>query len=268
MFMNSFKSKYGPWALITGASRGIGAEFARQCAERGLNVILVATNKKLLQQQKDFIEKTHGVEAKTIALDLSREDILDVLYPITQNHEIGLLVCNAGIATVKSFLKQDEEELLRQFYVNARAALLLTRRYGALMEQRKRGGIILLSSASALYGTAYSANYAGTKAYNLILGESLWYELKKCGVDVLGFMPGCTRTPGFDKHNPKPGAFVPVMGVEETVADALKALCRHPSRIAGSMNRLSYFLMGKLMSRRQAINAVSGSMKNIFSPFE
>jgi len=266
--MYSFKLKYGPWAMVTGASRGIGAEFARQCAERGLNVILIATNEKLLQQQKDFIEKTHSVETRTVALDLSREDILDVLNPITKNCEIGLLICNAGISSVKSFFKQDQAELLRQFYVNARAAIMLTRCYGELMQKRKRGGIILLSSASALYGTAYSANYAGTKAYNLILGESLWYELKKEGVDVLGFMPGCTRTPGFDKHNPKPGAFVPVMGVEETVADALKSLGRRPSRIAGSMNRLAYFLIGRLLSRRGAINAVSGSMGKIFGPFE
>ena len=266
--MDTFKEKYGPWALITGASRGIGAEFARQCAGRGLNLILIATNEQLLQQQKDLIEKMHGVEVSTVALDLAGEDILSLLGKATQGCEIGLLVLNAGISSVKPFFKQDQAELLRQFYVNARAALMLTRHYGEPMQKRKRGGIILLSSASALYGTAYSANYAGTKAYNLILGESLWYELKKEGVDVLGFMPGCTRTPGFDKHNPNPGAFVPVMGVEETVADALKALGRRPSRIAGWMNRLSYFLVGMLFSRRMAINAVSGSMGKIFRPLE
>jgi short-subunit dehydrogenase len=266
--MDSFKQKYGPWALVTGASRGLGAEFALQCAGRGLNLMLVATNEALLQQQKDLIEKRHGVAVRAVALDLGREDILGVLADAAKGCEIGLLVCNAGISSVKPFFRQDQAELLQQFYVNARSALLLTRHYGELMQRRKRGGIILLSSASALYGTAYSANYAGTKAYNLIMGESLWYELKKEGVDVLGFMPGCTRTPGFDKHNPRPSAFVPVMSAEETVEDALESLGRRPSRIAGSVNRLAYFLLGRLLSRRGAINAVSGSMGKIFRPFE
>jgi len=266
--MDQFKEKYGPWALITGASRGLGAEFAIECAGRGLNLILVATNETLLRQMKDLIEKSHGVEVRTVALDLGREDILGVLAEAVKGCEIGLLVCNAGISSVKPFLKQEQAELLQQFYVNARSTLLLTRYFGELMKSKKRGGIILLSSASALYGTAYSANYAGTKAYNLILGESLWYELKKEGVDVLGFMPGCTRTPGFDKHNPRPGLFVPVMSAEETVADALKSLGRRPSRIAGFANRLAYFLLGRFLPRRGAINAVSGSMGKIFRPLE
>jgi short-subunit dehydrogenase len=266
--MDTFKEKYGPWALITGASRGLGAEFAVQCAGRGLNLILVATNEALLRQQKELLEKTRGIEVRTVALDLGREDILGVLGEAAKDCEIGLLICNAGISSVKPFFKQEQAELLQQFYVNARSALLLTRHYGDLMQRRQRGGIILLSSASALYGTAYSANYAGTKAYNLILGESLWYEMKGQGVDVLGFMPGCTKTPGFDKHNPRPGPFVPVMTAGDTVADALKSLGSHPSRIAGRVNRLAYFLLGRLLSRRGAINAVSGSMGKIFRPFE
>jgi len=266
--MNAFNVRYGPWALVTGASRGIGAEFARRCAQKGLNVILVATNKGLLKQQKDLLENEYGVKALVIALDLAREDILDVLIPVTKSHEIGMLICNAAISTVEPFIAQSEEELLRQFYVNARAPLLLTRHFGRLMALRKRGGIILLSSASAMSGTAYVANYAGTKAYNLILGESLWYELKKHGVDVLGFMPGCTRTPGFDQHKPETGAFVPVMGVEETVIQAFKALGKRPSRIAGGLNRMMYFLIGRLFSRRQAVSIVSKSMKKIFHPMD
>ncbi len=266
--MNAFNVRYGPWALVTGASRGIGAEFARQCAQKGLNLILVATNKTLLNDQKEFLEREFGVKAMAIALDLAREDILDVLIPLTQNHEIGMLVCNAAISTVSPFIEQTQDELLRQFYLNARAPLLLTRYYGRLMAQRNRGGMILLSSASAMSGTAYVANYAGTKAYNLILGESLWYELKARGVDVLGFMPGCTRTPGFDQHNPDTGAFVPVMGVEETVRQALSSLGKRPSRIAGGLNRMMYFLLGRLFSRRQAVIMVSKSMKKIFHPAE
>ena len=110
----SFSSKYGPWALITGASRGLGAEFARQCAERGLNTILVATNADLLQAQADSIKNDCGVEVKTIVLDLSREDILQEITPVTDSLEIGLLVNNAGLSKVAPFLNLTLDQLVNR----------------------------------------------------------------------------------------------------------------------------------------------------------
>ena len=92
----SFLAKYGLWALITGASRGLGAEFARQCAERGLNVILVATNADLLKKQADLIKNDYGVEVRTIVFDLSREDVLQAITPVTDPLEVGLLINNGG----------------------------------------------------------------------------------------------------------------------------------------------------------------------------
>jgi short-subunit dehydrogenase len=254
--------------LITGASRGLGAEFARQCAERGLNVILVATNTDLLQVQADSIRSRYGVEARTIALDLGREDILKDLTAITDSLEIGLLVNNAGVSKVGPFLSLTADQLAQQLHVNARAGLILAHHFGKKMVERKRGGIIFLSSASAMCGTAYCANYAGTKAYNLIIAESLWYELGRRGVDVLGFMAGSTKTPGWDANAPKPDRFVKVMDVKSTVAEALQALGKRPSLIAGRSNRLGYFFLGKLLSRRQAIGIVSGSIDRVFGPFD
>ena len=263
----SFSVRYGPWALITGASRGLGAEFARQCAEHGLNTILVATNAELLQAQANSIKKDYGVEVKTIVLDLSRENILQEITPITDSLEIGLLVNNAGMSKVSPFLSLTLGQLVKQLHVNTRAGLILAHYFGRKMTERGRGGIVFLSSASAMHGTAYSANYAGTKAYNLIIAESLWYELGRYGVDVLGFMAGPTKTPGWDANTPKSGLFVKVMDVKPTVAEALKALGKRPSLIAGRSNRLGYFFMGKMMSRKRAIRIVSGSMDKIFGPF-
>ena len=117
-------------------------------------------------------------------------------------------------------------------------------------------------------GTAYCANYAGTKAYNLIIAESLWYELGRHGVDVLGFMAGSTKTPGWDANAPKPNRFVKVMDVKSTVAEALVALGKRPSLIAGRSNRLGYFFLGRLLPRRQAVRIVSGSMDRVFGPFD
>jgi len=263
----SFSTRYGPWALITGASRGLGAEFARQCAERGLNTILVATNADLLKAQADAIKKDYGVEVKTIVLDLSREDILQEITPITDSLEIGLLVNNAGLSKVRPFLDDTLDQLVKQLHVNARAGLILAYHFGRKMAERRRGGIIFLSSGSAMHGTAYCANYAGTKAYNLIIAETLWYELGRYGVDVLGFMAGSTKTPGWDASEPKTGRFMKVMDVKSTVAEALKALGKRPSLIAGRSNRLGYFFLGKIVSRARAIRMVSGLMDKMFGPF-
>ncbi len=263
----SFPTKYGPWALITGASRGLGAEFARQCAARGLNTILVATNADLLQAQAAAIKKDYGVEVRTIALDLGREDILQEIAPATDSLEIGLLVNNAGVSKVRPFLHHTLDQLVKQLHVNARAGLILAHHFGKKMCERKRGGIIFLSSGSAMFGTAYCANYAGTKAYNLIIAETLWHELGRYGVDVLGFMAGSTKTPGWDANEPKPSRLVKVMDAKSTVAEALQALGRRPSLIAGKSNRLGYFFMGKMVSRRRAISMVGKSMDKLFGPF-
>jgi uncharacterized protein len=263
----SFYEKYGPWALVTGASKGLGAEFARQCAARGLNVILVATNAALLQKHAGTLEQDYGVQAKTIALDLSREDILKEITQVTDPLEIGLLVNNAGMSKVKPFLQQDIDHLLKQLHVNARAGLILAHHFGGKMAVRQRGGIIFLSSGSAMFGTAYSANYAGTKAYNLIMAETLWQELGRCNVDVLGFMAGSTKTPGWDDNNPKPAKFVKIMDTKAAVNEALKALGKRPSLIAGRSNRLGYFFMGRMLSRSRAIRIVSNSMEKMFGPF-
>lgn len=263
-----FQQKYGPWALITGGSRGLGAEFANQCAERGLNLILVATNADLLKAHADAIQKIYGVAVKTIVCDLSREDILQPIASVTDGLEIGLLVNNAGVSKVRPFLHDSLEQLVKQLHVNTRAGLVLTHHFGKKMVERRKGGIIFLSSGSAMFGTAYCANYAGTKAYNLIVAETLWYEFKKHGVDVLGFMAGSTKTPGWDANHPKPSGLVKVMDVKTAVAEALRALGKRPSLVAGKSNRLGYFFMGRVMPRSMAIRMVSKTMVKMFGPFE
>jgi uncharacterized protein len=262
----SFCEKYGPWALVTGASRGLGAEFARQCAERGLNVVLVATNADLLNSGADELEQDYGVQTRRVIADLGREDILQQLAPITDSLDVGLLVNNAGVSRVRPFLYQDLDPLLYQLHVNARAGLILTHHFGKRMAERGRGGIVFLSSGSALHGTPYCANYAGTKAYNLIMAETLWYELGQRGVDVLGLMAGPTKTPGWDANEPKASLLVKVMDAKSVVAEALDALGKRPSIIAGRSNRLGYFVMG-MMSRAAAIRTLARSMENMFGPF-
>ena len=262
----SLVTQYGPWALVTGATRGIGAEFARQLAERGFNIVLLATNDRLLRKRADELELAYGIKTRTIRLDLARDDIIKAMSPVTENLDIGLLVNNAGISTVGTFMAQTPDYLVRQLHVNARAGLMLAHHFGIKMVQRKRGGIIFVSSGSAQYGTPYSANYAGTKAYELVLAESLWYELKPYGVDVLGFMCGATNTDGWDENEPKPDPLVPVGEVGPAVAKALRSLGRGPSAANGTLNRLGYAVMG-MVSRAQAVKMLGTSMNKMFGPF-
>jgi len=262
----SFAARYGPWALVTGASRGLGAEFARQLAARGLNIAMAARSEDRLKELARELEREYNINVKIIPVDLSREDLLDTVKKATESLEIGLLVNNAGLSTVGPFLDMSADYLLRQFHTNARAALILTRYFGEKMAANGHGGVIFLASGSALHGTAYSANYSGTKAYNLMLAESLWAEWKPLGVDVLGFIAGLTSTPGMEANGPKPNMFVPLGRPDKVVSCALKALGKKLSAADGIRNRLGYAIFN-LAPRSFAAGILVKSMNAMFGPF-
>ena len=262
----AFPRRYGPWALITGASHGLGAEFARQLAALGLNVVLVARSADELQARADELERTASVRTRAVPLDLSQDDAVERLIAATADLEVGLLVNNAGISIVGPFLSLDPDFLDRQISVNNRASLLLARHYGEQMVRRGHGGIINLSSGSALHGTPWSASYCGTKAFNLMVAEALWYELRPRGVDVLGWQAGATRTPGFLGNNPGHSGLVPVRDARPAVTEALRALGRRPSVADGRLNRLGYAVMG-MLPRSLAVRLLGRSMSDMFGPF-
>ncbi len=256
--MTMFRQKYGPWALITGASSGIGAEFSRQLAEQGLNLILVARRKEKLEDLANELGGQHGVQVKIIPLDLSRPDFMTSLRPSTDSLEIGLLINNAGVSVDGEFLENNLEEELRMMYINCRAPLILTHELAKKMTSRKRGGIIFLSSMVAYQGTPFRITYAGTKSFNLLLAEGLGYELKNKGVDVLSLAPGFTTTEmlegvDFSRTPIKP------MSVKPVVTSALKALGNKSSVIPGGMNRFMNFL-GKYLFTRTVNTTIFGKI--------
>jgi short-subunit dehydrogenase len=255
----SFTSRYGPVAVVTGASSGIGAEFARQLAARGLSLVLCARRKDLLDALGAELTGRHGVEVSSVEIDLSRPDFLPALEAAIGTRDVGLLVSNAGFGDKGPFLESDLATQLRMLDTNCRAPLLLAYAFGRRFVERGRGGIVFTSSTAAFQGLPFSSHYAATKGYELQLAEGLWYELLGKGVDVLALCPGPTETEGTKRTGVDP-AKVPfkMMAVGPVVSSALDALGSAPIAIPGLSNRLLYAAV-KILPRRLATR-VAGKM--------
>jgi len=234
--MIEFKQKYGPWALITGASSGIGMEFARQLAERGLNLALVARREDKLKSLATELADKFTIEIKVIIADLSRDDFLPNLKNAVSSLEIGLLVNNAGQVNTGAIVDNTLEEELKLLNLNCRAPLILAHEFGKQMRDRKCGGIIFLGSVLSFASVPYWANYAASKAYDLALAEGLGAEMKEHHVDVLALCPGFTRTEfaEFAKLND-----LMATDVQPVVKHALNKLGKSRIAIPGFINKLN-----------------------------
>jgi len=260
---NSFRERYGPWALVAGASVGMGAEYATQLAAKGLNLVLIARRADELASLAARLSADHGVQVRTLQLDLAHADAASMVAAETGDIDIGLLVYNAGLSIVGPFFAQPLEEHLRELDVNCRAPLTLVYTFGQRMLARKRGGIVLMSSLSASQGSALIANYVATKAYNLLLAEGLWDELRGQGIDVIASTPSSTATPGYLASNPgqTPGG---TMSPRAVVAETLAALGKAPSVIPGGTNRLAALVMRRILTRRTAITLMGRTMRSMY----
>src|SRR5690349_14685234 len=188
--MGYFTERYGPWALIAGASEGIGEAFARALARRKLNLILLARREDKLRAVADEIAAKHGVEVHTLALDLADPDLASRVREGVGAREVGLLVYNAAYSHVGGFFEQSLDVKLRMLDVNCRGPIVLCHELGAPMRARGRGGIVLMGSLAGMQGSPRLATYAASKAFDLVLAESLWGELRGHGVDVLACVAG------------------------------------------------------------------------------
>lgn len=182
--------RYGPWAVVTGASEGIGRAFAVQLAELGFHLVLVARRKPLLDEVARDLRARHAIEISVLALDLARSSSIDALVSAAAPLDIGLLVAAAGFGTSGDFLDNPVEEELAMVDVNCRAVAGLSHEFGRRFAGRGRGGIVLMSSLLAFQGVPRAANYAATKAYIQSLAEGLHAELERRGVDVIASAPG------------------------------------------------------------------------------
>jgi short-subunit dehydrogenase len=195
-----FLQRYGPWAVIAGGSEGVGEAFAHRLAERGLNLLLVARKPKPLEAVSAAVRGRHGVEVRTLPLDLTAADAPDRIEAALAGGEVGMLVYNAGADDrVAAFLDRPPEAAERLIALNVLTPTRLVRRLAPAMTARGRGGIVLLSSFASCVGTPGNLVYAATKAYSNVFAEGLWYELGQKGVHVLGLIIGITQTPAMER---------------------------------------------------------------------
>jgi short-subunit dehydrogenase len=241
-----FAEKYGRWALVVGASEGVGAAFARAVADQGVNVALVARREAVLDEVAAEISAATGARTRTVVVDLTEPSAADAIAAATAELEVGtVFYCAGADPYYASFLSQPIDHAVSMVQRNCVAPLQICHDFAEPMEERGRGGIVLVSSGAALVGGPNMVAYGATKAFDMVMAEALWAELHGSGVDVLGLVLGLTDTSALrrlllqrgqldDPDAPIPGATT----AEQVVAEALANLSNGPTCFAGEDVRL------------------------------
>lgn len=257
--MNDFLRQYGPVAVITGASSGIGRSFATELAGRGLDVVLVARRRDRLEELADTLRDTHGVDVTVLPADLADPAAAGKILDAVAQLDVGLLVSNAGFGVKGVFEEGDAETLSSMLMVNCQAPTQLAHGLAPRLKQRGRGGVIFTSSVEGLLGCPYSAGYSATKAYVIALGEALWAEFGPSGVDVLTLCPGATDTEAPRLQGIDPTSLQDLMSPDDVARSALEQLGNGPTHIPSAHYR---GLFDTLLSvpRHEALTAMARSM--------
>lgn len=237
------KTRYGPWALVTGSSSGIGLELAHLIAGSGINIVIHGRREDKLQAIATAMRATYSVDVKFVAADLSETSAIDKVIATTTSLPIGLFVASAGFGTAGPFLKSSIHAELNLVQVNCLALLTLTHHFSQLFAAQKRGGIILMSSIVAFQGAPYSANYSASKAYVQTLGEAISVELKPHGIDVLAAAPGPVHSGFAHRAHMKMNA---AMNTAQVGVPILKALGRKSTVLPGVLTKLLFYSLSTL----------------------
>jgi uncharacterized protein len=258
----SFAARYGPWALVLGASEGVGSAYARAVARRGLDVVLLSRRQAVLDEVAATIRAESGVETRVVTADLAGADAMDAIAAATDDLEVGLVMYCAGAdPNYRQFLAESVDEALAMVQRNCVVPMQVCHHFGGPMVARGRGGVVLVSSGAGFVGAPNMVAYGASKAFDTVLAEALWAEWHGQGVDVLGLMLGMTDTPALrrllaqrgqlesaDDPTPIPGA-----ASAEAVAElAITELGSGPTIYAGDDVKLGAEHLGA-MSRNDAV---------------
>jgi short-subunit dehydrogenase len=255
--MTGFTQRYGPWALVAGASEGIGAAFARAVADRGLDLILVARRPEPLA----VLAAALPVRTVTVAADLATPAGFAAVVAATAAYEVGLVVANAAYAPSGPFVDADASDLQRVLDLNCGALVRLAHHYLPPMTVRRRGGLIVMSSASGMQGNPLLSTYAASKAFGAVLAEGLWWELRGHGVDVTTCIAGAVSTPGLTRASRRdaPGTVTP----GAVAAATLARLGHGPRVVPGAFMRVSTALIARFVPRTSAIDLMARATRRV-----
>lgn len=234
---DSLKSRYGPWAVIAGASEGLGAEFARHLAAAGINCVLVARRAQVLDRLAAELRQEFGIEAIAAPIDLAEPTATERMLAAVGDRPIGLFIFNAGgDGHATKYLDKGAQDWMPLVRRNVLTLMESVHAFGARMVSTKRGGIILVGSDAAFGGVSRLGVYSATKAFGLNLGESLWAELAPKGVDVLNLVIGATDTPTLRevlRQKDIPAESLVLARTDDVVPAALARLGAGPTLIYG-----------------------------------
>jgi uncharacterized protein len=249
---------FGPWALVTGASSGIGEAFARELARRGFHVVLAARRGDVLSGLAAELQQTHGTTCRVAPIDLAEPAFMHALQDFTGDLDVGLLVSNAGSAAAKPFVLWDTDALEHDVAVNTLAHVRLAHHFARRFVQRGRGGLLLVASIAGRQAVPNLATYAASKSFVTVLGESLHHELRHHGVSATVLVAGPTDTPmrtamGFGRSRLRP------MSPARCAAEGLRALAHGlPVYIPGWRTRLILTLIPRRLITR-ALGRLTGT---------
>jgi short-subunit dehydrogenase len=253
------RARYGEWALITGASAGLGVEFARAMARDGMSCVLTARREDRLDDLAEELEKRHRIETRVVAADLASAEGVEQLAEACSDLEIGVLVNNAGLGYAGRFDKQDAERLRDLVMVNCVAPVVLTSKLLPGMSERGRGAVIITGSVAGRQPLPLHGVYSATKAFDMMLGESLYVELRDAGIDVLVLEPGSTETEFQEVAGEIPHSG---QSAAEVVEVAMEALGEQPTVISGWMNWVRGMIPVRILPRSLIAYVARDVVKN------
>jgi uncharacterized protein len=262
--MTEFAQKYGPWAVIAGASEGIGASLADQLASRGLNLVLIARNAPLLDEVATRVREEHGVQTRAVVQDLTDPDVTPRVAEATEGLDVGLVIYNAGASDrTTEFLDNEFEYSLKQIKLDCIGPIALAHHFGTAMRERGRGGIVLVASLACLAGSATLAMYSAVKAFQHNFAEGLWAELRPHGVDVCCTPLGMTYTPAFQRMGIEydPAAH---MLSEDVAREIIENIGNGPVHVVGENNRAAASAIWTI-DRRSLVEMMSAASMDFAS---
>ena len=257
---NSFLAQYGPVAVVTGASSGIGKSFAQRLAALGFDLVLVARRVDRLMTLADELQQAHGRDVRVCGIDLSSPAAPQQILDATADLDVGLVVSNAGFGLKGEHAANDPQAMTDMLMVNCHVPMLLAHGFIPRLRQRGKGGLLFTSSVEGLIGCPYSTAYSASKALVNSLGEGLWAELKPEGIDVLTICPGATDTEAAALQGIDPATLQNVMSPDDVAQLALDNLGNGPTFITSEHYRASFETLLS-MPRRDALMAMARGMK-------